>query len=63
MARLRRDPFFFATLIVTLWFASFLLAITWYAFRDWPLLLATLAVVGAACWLFYAREEPRQRKR
>jgi hypothetical protein len=50
--RLRGDPFFFALLLASLAFATFVLSVTWWYFRDLPLLLGVVASVGAAVCLF-----------
>jgi hypothetical protein len=46
--RLRRDPFFFLLVLGALGFATFSLAVTWWYFRDGPLLLGIVATVAGA---------------
>jgi hypothetical protein len=46
--RLRRDPFLFALVLGALGFTTFSLAVTWWYFRDGPLLLGIVAKVAAA---------------
>ena len=54
--RLRRDPFLFALLLLALGFATFCLAVTWWYFRDPPLLIAVVALALGAVALFRWRE-------
>jgi hypothetical protein len=50
--RLRRDPFLFALVLGALGFATFSLSVTWWHFRDPPLLLGIGVTVGATLALF-----------
>ena len=57
--RLRRDPFFFALVLVALAFTTFCLAVTWWYFRDPLLLASTVAVTLATVALFRWRYTER----
>jgi hypothetical protein len=50
--RLRRDPFFFALILAALGFTTFCLGVTWWYFRDLPLLAGAVAAALAAVGLF-----------
>jgi multisubunit Na+/H+ antiporter MnhB subunit len=58
VSRLRTDIYFFSTVLVTLWLATFSLGVAWAIFRDPPLAIATLIAVGLAFALFFARRTP-----
>jgi hypothetical protein len=53
--RLRRDAFFFLLVLGALGFATFSLAVTWWFFRDGPLLLGIAATIAAALALIHWR--------
>ncbi len=54
--RLRADGFFFAMLVIMLWLANFLLAVTWYYFRDPVLAVASAACFALVAYLFRYRQ-------
>lgn len=54
--RLRRDRFFFGSVVVMLWVATFFLAVTWYLFRDPVSAAGTVMAVVGAIVVFRIRE-------
>ncbi|HUE75409.1 MAG TPA: hypothetical protein VMP10_01170 [Chloroflexota bacterium] len=55
--RLRSDKFFFMMVLLTLWIANVLFALTWYFFRDPLMIVAAGICIGLVVWLFKIRNQ------
>jgi hypothetical protein len=54
--RLRKDPFFFGLVVVSLWLTTFSLSVTFYLFRDAASLIGAVMSFLVASWLFRWRQ-------